>query len=311
MTDSWIVAIATVGRDRLLQRTLASLLLSGIGDTDALIVIVENGGTHRARAIVESLNNACSIRYITINEKGKTSALNAVIHDYPNAFIWFLDDDVRVTNQAVRAYYEAFRRGRCGREYYGGPLSIDYETPPKAWLLKYLPRSAVGWTMDSDAHRPQRPVFLGANWAAWSADLRSVGGFDPTLGPGAGSLGDEPDIQTRLASRGLTPVYLADAVVYHWVPRNRCSPAWVLRRAFLIGKTEGYRNEQSPSTLFGIPRWMYRELLAKIVQCLKRIPCANRAQRFDAEYELFFFLGWMLGARQRALRKESWRTKSQ
>lgn len=303
MRRPWIIAIPTLGRNRLLERTLRSLVSSGIKNTDALIVVVENGGTHRSNAIIQSLQDTCSIRYMSIKEKGKSPALNRIIDDYPNAFIWFLDDDVRVTEQAVRSYYEAFRQKRCGQEYYGGPLGVDYENPPQAWLVKYLPRSALGWTMDLEAHQQERPTFLGANWAAWADDLRSIGGFDPALGPGAGSLGDEPDVQNRLASVGLTPVYLADALVYHWVPKNRCSPAWVLRRAFLIGKTEGYHKPHSGPMLFRVPRWMYRELGIRMLRCLKRIPNRNRAERFEAQYELFFFLGWMLGVRRSTLEK--------
>jgi glycosyltransferase involved in cell wall biosynthesis len=294
----WIVVIATCGRQTLLGRTLEHLVKSGVSEAGAVLVIVENGGSTAARPLAADYRLHCKIDYISLKKTGKTYALNAVLNEYPSAFIWFVDDDIRVTEEAVRAYREAFLAAAIGHEFYGGPLGIDYERPPEPWLIDYLPRSATGWQKRA-GEQAASTFFLGANWAAWAPDLLKCGGFDETLGPGQTGVGDEEDVQRRLITAGLNPVYLENAMVYHWVPHDRCSPQWVLRRAFNMGRLEGRRDDCVGPFFFGRPRWMYREAAARIWRWLATRLARNPARRFQAAYELAFFLGWMLEAKQR------------
>lgn len=293
----WFILIPTVGRPELLGRTLSSLIEAGLGNYPVEIVVIENGGTQRVRTLCESLAARCRIRYQAIPQAGQSVAYNAFIDRHPGVFVWFLDDDVRVTPEAIRAYHAATQRGQVGREYYGGPLGIDYETPPPDWLRAYLPRSARGWTFDPAQPGHELPIFLGANWAAWTNDLTAVGSFDPRFGPGQIGVGGETLLQKALMQHGLSPVYLPQALVYHWVPRNRCSPRWALRRAYRIGFADGYEQTADGPFLLGYPRWMYRGLLERFARwCVTRLsPRAKR--RFAAAYELRFYLGWMAGKR--------------
>lgn len=294
---TWIVAIATTGRASSLERTLRSLIGSGAAEAGCRIVIAENGGTERQKSIVENYSALCPIEYLMIRERGKTPALNVIINRYSDRFIWFVDDDIRTTREAVLAYRAVAAIKRPG-EYYGGPLGVDYETLPQDWLRPFLPRSALGWALDKqdDVNPPIR--FLGANWGAWSDDIIAAGGFNQMLGPGRAGLGDEEDIQDRLLGLGLRPVYLPDALVYHWVPRDRCSPRWVLKRAFLIGKAEGLRHKPDGKSLCGIPRWMYRELLSKTTNWVRHQLSRYPQERFQSTYELAYFLGWIVGTRR-------------
>lgn len=296
----WSVVICTSGRSKLLERTLRSLVDAGIGRFPAEIVVVENGGTRHAQLSVESFGQRCRIRYIFVPEAGKAVASNAFIFQHPGVFAWFLDDDVRVTAAAVEAYDLAAKRGCAGMEYYGGPLAIDYEIPPPEWLRPYLPRSARGWQIEPGGKAEQETIFLGANWAAWTDDLIAIGGFDPQLGPGQLPLGDEIALQKRLLRRGMIPVYLDQALVYHWVPSSRCSPQWVLHRAYRIGMTQGLEQPADDEVfLFGYPRWMYRALIERFMRwCLSRLS-PNLERRFEAAYNLWFFLGWMKGKQAR------------
>ena len=294
----WIVAIATCGRQTLLRRTVEHLVKAGIREAGATVVIAENGGSTWARPLAAEYKSHCKIEYISLKKRGKTHALNAVVNNYRTSFIWFLDDDVRVTKDAVLAYRRVFEAGLVGREFYGGPLGIDCEQPPEHWLRQYLPRSATGWNK-YEGNNATNAFFLGANWAAWAADLLKCGGFDEHLGPGRTGVGDEEDVQRKLIATGLNPVYLENAMVYHWVPRDRCSPRWVLRRAFNMGRLEGSRIDFSCPLLFGRPRWMFREAAVRLGRWLATRFDRDPEQRFRTAYELVFFLGWMLEAKQR------------
>ena len=69
-----------------------------------------------------------------------------------------------------------------------------------------------------------RPDFLGFNWAASASDLIRMGGFNEERGPGTVSRGQETDMQERMLKDGMRGRYLPDALVWHYVPRARCSP---------------------------------------------------------------------------------------
>lgn len=294
---AWFAVLRTAGRQDLLERTLRSLVDAGIARFPVEIVIVENGGTQRTRPLAESFAGSCRIRYMAIPEAGQAVASNAFIFEHPGSFAWFLDDDLRVTAEAIEAYDAAARRQRLGHEYYGGPLGVDYEVPPPEWLLFYLPRSARGWTLGPEDVSKIVPIFLGANWAAWTDDLIAVGGFDPQFGPGQLPVGAETVLQKKLLQRGMTPIYLPQALVYHWVPQSRCSPRWALDRAYRMGVTEGMEQPTDEVFFLGYPRWMYRPLMKRVMQwCVSRLS-PNLQRRFEADYNLRFFLGWMQGKR--------------
>lgn len=291
--QNWYIVIRTVGRTDLLGRTLCSLVTAGVARFPVEIVVVENGGTRHAADLVQSLAEQCHIQYLAIPEAGQSVASNAFLTRNPGTFAWFLDDDVRVTPEAIEAYHGAAQKRQQGREYYGGPLAIDYETPPPEWLRSYLPRSARGWHLESENTDSSPPMFLGANWAAWADDLLAVGGFEAQFGPGG--IGAETALQKKLLRRGMVPVYLPQGLVYHWVPRSRCSPRWVLRRAYHIGIAEGLEQPPNEVFLFGYPRWAYRGLMERFGRwCVTRFS-RDVQRRFQATYELWFFLGWMKG----------------
>jgi len=302
--SSWFIVIRTVGRCDLLARTMQSLVDAGVARFPLEVVVVENGGTQHASHLTESFAQSCRVQYMAIPEAGQAVASNAFIFDHPGTFAWFLDDDVRVTAEAIEAYDQAARKAQQGSEYYGGPLGIDYEAPPPDWLVPYLPRSARGWFPQDEEDGQTPPIFLGANWAAWTDDLIAVGGFDNQFGPGQLAVGAETVLQKRLLQRGMRPVYLPQALVYHWVPRSRCSPRWAIQRAYRMGVTEGLEQTGDEAFLLGYPRWMYRGLMERLGQWLRTRLSRSAQPRFQAAYELWFFLGWMKG-RQASRRRQS------
>jgi hypothetical protein len=74
--------------------------------------------------------------------------------------------------------------------------------------------------------------FLGFNWAAFAQDLLACGGFSATFGPGTAlGTGEETFLQWKMQQRGIGARYLPEALAWHYVPPERCSPEWTLRRA--------------------------------------------------------------------------------
>lgn len=253
MSPSLTVLIPTHGRSALLERTLKSVALSERPQGYDGCIVVENGLQEGAESIVsrvaEEYPNA-RICYLHHTQANKSAALNAALAGLPDErLVILLDDDIRVGTQALKAYADAaFRRPS---HYYGGPVDCDYERVPPDWLIPSLPMSARGFRGTDGINTT---FFLGCNWAAFAGDLRHMGGFDPNHGPGSptGARGQESVAQDNLRSNGVLPEYVPDALVWHYVPLERCSVAWTVQRKYQVGLMAGLRENPVP-----LPRRAY------------------------------------------------------
>jgi GT2 family glycosyltransferase len=280
------VAIATVGRAELLRRTLDSLARCRRPPGYQATVVVENGPKQGAEAVVGAYRTSLATRYLHEPVANKSRALNRALETIGEGLIFFTDDDVRVDETVLCRYAEAASGIEAG-QFFGGPIEVDYEEEPPEWLKVFLPDSARGhrWSEPFDPEDPSS--FLGFNWAASVRDLRDVGGFDPRLGPGSpsDSTGDETELQSRLRQAGHARAYVPDALVWHWVPRERCSPDWVLERAYRNGVGSGLWQDRAgvkpPSRGHAAPN-------------------DERASRFRREYLDRWSAGLAWGSRRRA-----------
>ncbi len=259
-----IVNIATTGRPDLLIRTLQSLSKCHLPPSYRGTIVIENGTRAGPEAAVQSAPSWLSVRYMHEPQGNKSAALNAALATVGDCLIFYTDDDVRFDPDVLQAYSDAAELAGPGK-FFGGPMDVDYQSPPPNWLRPYLPKSATGWQWKWDPNCVNVPDFLGCNWAAFSRDLRSAGGFNPNRGPGSPtkSTGQENDMQSRLLRRGLSGVYVPNARVWHYVPDERCSPQWAIERNFRHGVEEGTLAAAEPQGPLGLPPWRVTSRCAK------------------------------------------------
>ena len=291
------VVIPTAGRSALFERTLSSLAQCQQPPAYRGAIVVENGPKADAEEISSRYQASLNARYIYQAKANKSHALNVALENLPDCLSVFIDDDIRLHTQTLRAY--ADMASRCGRgHFFGGPVRIDYQQAPPAWLMKYLPASVTGWIHDQDYLPVDEgwPRFLGCNWAAFSDDIRACGGFDPDYGPGSrtGSTGQETNVQNRLIAHGFMGRYVPLAEVWHYVPQARCSPGWALRRGYSRGVEIGTRGEPQRLDLWGHSRGMVKEVLKKSWSAARvSLPGHPPEVRYDAYYQLFSYWGFM------------------
>ena len=223
------IIIATRNRAKLLERTLQSLAECAIPPALRRIIVAENGADSHAEALVTPFRSRLPIEYRHYPESNKCGALNRAIAELHDELIIFLDDDVRLHKDTLVAYTDA-AAGHGPGAFFGGRCLADYDEPPDAWLVPYLPNSAKGWSLGKEVCELREPKALGFNWAAYAVDLRAVGCFDERSGPGTGGNGDESLVQEKLLRRGIKGYFLPAAMVWHYVPRERCSAEWALKR---------------------------------------------------------------------------------
>ena len=298
MDTSLTVLIPTHGRPTLLGRTLASLGACRLPAAYAETVIVENGSRAGAEAVVAEVAAAypaLRLRYLHVARANKSHALNEVLATVGEGLAVFFDDDVRLEPGVLRAYAEAAGETSAGH-YYGGSMGVDYEHEPPDWVRRLLPLSARG----VDLHEKEREwhLYLGCNWAAFTEDLRAAGGFDADFGPGSptGATGQEADMQERLLARGVRQVDVPDALVWHYVPEERSTLRWLIRRKYRGGTQHGQTARAS-----GDPEAL-REMRSHLVRCAlstaKRTVLLDRAGWWQAFLALSYWVGAWQGYRR-------------
>lgn len=262
-----IVVIPTSGRSSLLTRTLRSLARVQQPESFREVRVVENGPPSGAEESVAAMRDCLPITYCYCAQPNKSAALNHAIRDLSEELVVFFDDDIRVSPSVLMAYQSASQGISSGR-FFGGPFGCDYEQEPPGWLLRNLPLSAKGWESEDGHGIGPTGGFLGFNWAAFACDLKSAGGFDPTLGPGgtSGAVGQESDMQNRLHALGVCSQYVPEAMVWHYVPASRCTRQWALHRIFREGIQQGLAAGREKQLAGTVPRWVWRQYAESCVQ---------------------------------------------
>ena len=295
-----VVNVATSGRPDLLRRTLKSLsrceLPAGYKET----VVIENGPRAGAEEVVRAAPALLNARYMHAPWANKSAAMNAALETLGDCLIVYFDDDVRLAPWTLCAYADTARR-KGSACFYGGPLNVDYDSPPPDWLREYMPASATGWELDELEQRVDSPIFLGGNWAVFSDTLRAAGGFNVNRGPGSrlGSTGEETEMQRLLLEKGLDGVYVPSARVWHYVPRERCTPEWTIERNFKNGLQDGARAAGETGSRWGLPPWWitYRYIKG-IIRSIMWSHSRDPELRFRAKNRRSYDRGLVCGLRR-------------
>jgi len=282
------IVIPHYQQTHLIERTLKGLSAIEIPDCLENIWVVENGGKHGAEAVVNLFKNKLSVKY-EYNEQGNSSlARNRGIELSKADIIIFFDNDMKYTSTCLTSYIEAFEKH--GLQYfYGGSLEADYEVEPKKWLTKYLPASAKGFSLGEQSKEVSDSVFLGGNFAVPRKLLHLVKLFDDigTTGDNSGYMGEETRLQDNLISKGHKAIYVPEAKVLHWVPSDRCSVDWVLKRAFRRGLTKAHQEIKSSTFPHTIPRYHIKEYMSlSIKRFFNLILMRNEERKFEINYKI-------------------------
>jgi glycosyltransferase involved in cell wall biosynthesis len=300
------VMIASYGAAPMLRRTLESLARASRPAGFERVLIVENGPPGATESICRAVASRLPVEYTHIPEAGKGRALMRGLDILQNGFVLLFDDDIRVVPEIFEVYAKAIA-ARGGNTVYGGPVSIDYEVEPPAWLVPYLPQSARGYEPGDPKNPKGTGWFLGANYGVFVERIRDAGGFSSTLGPGmlkAGTegnpVGNEMDMQARLYKQGCDALYLPEARIWHYVPRDRCTPAWTLHRHYRQSLTRAMAEKPaSGRTISGVPPWLWRRVATAGLKALAAsvLPCP--AARFRNRMDYYRWSGHMQGLRLR------------
>ena len=239
------VAVPTARRPEPLRRLLAALpaALEGLpADVAVDVLVVDNAAERPVEEVVRAAPVAA--RYVLEPEPGSAYARNRVLAETDADVVAFLDDDVVPHPGWLAALLGPLRAGAAA---VGGPVRLDPTAPRPAWLDE----AGIGGYLSAHDLGPEpRPLtegehLLTANAAFRLEALRAVGGFDPRLGPrrGVQLVADDVHVVRELQRSGGRVAWQPDAVVTHDLPAERTARWWLLRRAYLQGRSDWLLDE--------------------------------------------------------------------
>src|SRR6476619_4813770 len=158
--------------------------------------------------------------------KGLSGARNTGVTEASGDVIAFLDDDATARDGWLE-FFEQVVSGDSSIGGVGGRVEPNWDATPPGWLPPefwwVVGCSYVG--LPGEASEVRNPI--GANMAFSRAVFEKVGGFREEIGRiGTVPLGcEETELSIRAGVAGFAIWYIPQAIVDHWIPAERASPA--------------------------------------------------------------------------------------
>jgi succinoglycan biosynthesis protein ExoM len=221
------VIIATFNRPVLLDRAIRSVAEQHCPtDLEFEIIVVDNTRERSAEQAVNHLNSVfrISITYLNEPRQNIAHARNAGIAASAGSLIAFIDDDEVATREWLLNLVATQKA--CQADAVFGPVIPEFEKNiPPAWdpngLLHIRDEYVSTGTTITDG-RTGNALFKASCFVFKE-------NFDPAFGLTGG---EDTDLLQRLSLSGAKFVWCAEAVVTEFLPPNRCSQWYLLKRAF-------------------------------------------------------------------------------
>ena len=233
------VCVCTYKRPQLLARLLTALAAQETNGFTWSIVVADNDHLESGQPVVTEFAAAAgaAVRYCVEPRRNIALARNRAVQNAVGDFIAIIDDDEEPAPDWLLRLIEAIER--FGADGILGPVLPRFSTAPPDWLLR-------GRFFD----RPSPPT---GTWLRWKETrtgnvlLRSGMFAEPhnRFRAEYGSGGEDVDFFRRMMANGMRFAWCAEARVYEHVPADRCTRAYVLKRALRHGRAP-YNQEPWP-----------------------------------------------------------------
>jgi glycosyltransferase involved in cell wall biosynthesis len=312
--DSLSVLICTFNRARLLEETLTALATARAPERcDVEIVVVDNNSSDETVAVVQRAALRCPwpVRYAMERRQGKSYALNHGLAMVRGDVVALTDDDVLPAENWLGRIVEQFRTRDI--IFVFGKVLPRWEVPPPPEMLSTRARDVWGPLALVDyGDEPnnygaesftEKRLPIGANLAVRRDALEHIGGWRTDLGKVDNSLiaGEDHELCVRLFRAGLyTGLYDPAVVVRHFVPASRLTRRYFRRWYYWHGRTMARMaasiyldlDLESVPYVGGVPRFLYRELLAQTFRWLRHLGHDDGLAVLYEEVRLLDYLGF-------------------
>jgi glycosyltransferase involved in cell wall biosynthesis len=236
------VAVCTWNRARLLPAVLDRLARVRYAPGDWEVVVVNNNSPDDTERVLDAFAGRLPLRRAFESKQGTSHARNAAVREARGDYVVWTDDDVLVDEGWLAAYARAVER-HPSAALFGGPVRPRFEGTPPPWLSSawqeigpaFAARDlgAEPFELENDGELP-----YGANYVVRAREQRLFP-YDPALGRrlDGGTLGDETAVIRAILAAGGEGWWVPDALVEHWIPKERQTVGYLRSYYALQGKT--------------------------------------------------------------------------
>jgi len=263
------------------------------------ILIVDNNSTDDTAGVVENLSkdSRVPVRYVIERQQGIPFARNRAIDEsLHNDFLAFIDSDELPESKWLASAYRGLDSQQA--ECVGGKIELNLPNRPD-WLgdslLPFLGKVDHGDIPIRVVDR-STPVWSG-NVAYRTALFDDGLRFDTRYNrKGSGVGGGEDAIMFRgLLNRKCHIRYEPEMCITHLIPDSKLQRTYFLKLHFTSGEKAGkYEMDWDGAILFGVPRFMYSQLIKKVFLVLKLLLTRNSEYLREA-MNVTYLYGMMLG----------------
>lgn len=230
------VVVPTHNRAELLGTCLRSLISQNIGEPYE-VVVIDDGSTDHTWSVVEQLRQTADrkvpIRYHWQNHLGINAGRNRGAELSKSSLICYVDDDIDAPPGWLRAIV-AGARSYPEADVLGGPIVLRLEgRAPRNCGREQLPET---WLDRGDQLVWDEDLY-GANLTVRKETLTRLGGFDNKFGSGWAHA-DDLEFERRVLDSGGHTLYLPDAGLWHRRTAHELGRRYLLRRAFMRGRSQ-------------------------------------------------------------------------
>jgi succinoglycan biosynthesis protein ExoM len=227
--------ICTYKRPILLETLLHRLEnLKTAGRFTYSIVVVDNDHSESAKTVVDAFSARATVpvRYDVEPERGFAHVRNRAVENARKTHVAFIDDDEYPEADWLFRLYTALKEYKADGVL--GPVIPHYEAEPPIWVIKgrLCERETfeTGTVIRSHIYTRTGNALLDR-----SLFLEDRSPFDSRFGRMGG---EDTDFFRRMMDRGKRFVWCHEAPVWEWVPRERLSKVYFLKRALMRGFLE-------------------------------------------------------------------------
>lgn len=236
LADAPFVSIIVSTRDRpeAIQRCLRSLVSLHYPRYEVIVMDNAPSTNETADFIQQTYHEMPHVHYMREDHPGASWARNCGILAVKGEILAFTDDDVIVDPYWLLELVRGFSLADEVVCVTGLAMPLELETPAQYWFEDHerLNERFTQHIFDMVENHPKVPLYpyatgqfgTGSNMAFTAAFLRSVGGFDPALGPGSQApAGEELALFFQVVTQGYKLVYTPASLLYHQHRRDYTS----------------------------------------------------------------------------------------
>jgi glycosyltransferase involved in cell wall biosynthesis len=229
------LVVCTYNRCDLLAFCLQALSNQSVANEVFEVLVVDNNSSDRTQELVRTfMPRMSNLLLVAEDRQGLSHARNRGVVEANSEWVYFVDDDAKVTEDFVERAIALIHEVRP--RVFGGSFSpwFHYGRPP--WFDDSYASSDLQFSCRSVL--PRGKFLTGCNFAVHKSIFSEFGMFDPELGM-RGNLvgyGEETELQRSIQQAGV-PIWFDPGLrVEHVVNPERLTPDWYLVSGWALGR---------------------------------------------------------------------------